>query len=112
MLGANMTTRKTRPQSEGTWRNRRATERTIAALRAGGRLENVDAATLALARHLAAALDDVDSTEFPAQTASLARVQLATLRTLRGLSDDSGHDPDIGDLLAALSAPMGDTPQS
>jgi P27 family predicted phage terminase small subunit len=99
------------PPASSSWRNRAATERTIAALRAGGRLEETDAAATALARHLAAALDDTDGARFPAQTASLARVQLATLRTLRGIDDDSGHDPDVGDLLAFLSAPVGDTPQ-
>jgi hypothetical protein len=89
-------------------RNRDATERTITALRAGGRLEHVDAAAVALARHLAAALDDVDAAERPAQVASLARVQLATLRTLRGVDDDAARDPDVGELLAILSSEVGD----
>jgi hypothetical protein len=95
----------------GTWRNRTATERTIEALRKGGKLESVDAAAVALARHLAAALDEVDSAAMPAQTASLARVQLAALRTLRGFDDDTDRDADVGDLLAMLQAPLGDQAQ-
>jgi hypothetical protein len=98
-------------QPGGTWRNRAATERTISALRKGGRLEEVDAAAVALARHLARALDDVDGAKLPAQTASLARVQLATLRTLRGIDDGSERDTGVDELLAMLSAPVGDPPQ-
>jgi hypothetical protein len=98
-------------QSRATWRNRKATERTISALRQGGRLEAVDAAAVALARHLAAALDEVDGAKLPAQTASLARVQLAALRTLRGFDDDTDRDADVSDLLAILSAEVGDPPQ-
>jgi hypothetical protein len=93
------------------WRNQRATERTIDALRRGGRLEEVDAAAVALARHLALALDKVDGATMPAQTASLARVQLAALRTLRGVDDGSDRDADLSELLAVLSAPVGDPPQ-
>jgi hypothetical protein len=95
----------------GTWRNRTATERTISALRAGGKLEDVDAAAVALARHLAAVLDEVDGAKLPAQIASVARVQLAALRTLRGIDDDTERDADVSDLLAILSAEVGDTPQ-
>jgi hypothetical protein len=98
-------------KTEGTWRNRRATERTISALRQGGRLEDVDAAAVALARHLAAVLDEVDGARLPAQTASVARVQLAALRTLRGVDDDSDRDADAADLLAMLSAPLPDEAQ-
>jgi P27 family predicted phage terminase small subunit len=94
------------------WRNQRATERTITALRDGGRIEPVDDAALALARHLARALDRVDAARFPAQTANLARVHLTVLRTLRGIDDSDRDEPAIGDLLAALSAPLGDEPES
>jgi hypothetical protein len=97
--------------NEGTWRNRAATERTITALRAGGKLEEVDAAAVALARHVAAALDSVDAALLPAQTASLARVQLAALRTLRGFDVDTDRDADVSDLLAMLQTEVGDTPQ-
>jgi hypothetical protein len=92
-------------------RNRAATEHTITALRAGGKIEAVDAAAIALARHLAAALDEVDPEARPAQVASLARVHLATLRTLRGVDDDSERDADVGDLLALLSTEVGNPPQ-
>jgi P27 family predicted phage terminase small subunit len=91
------------------YRNAAALERTITALRSGGRLEDADAATAALARHLAAALDAVDAEAFPTQTASLARAQLATLRMLRGERDDDHAPADIDALIAALvSAPLGD----
>jgi hypothetical protein len=93
------------------WRNQRATERTIDALRRGGKLEEVDAAAVALARHLALALDKVDGATMPAQTASLARVQLAALRTLRGIDDGTERDADVGELLAMLSAPLEHPPQ-
>jgi hypothetical protein len=92
-------------------RNAAAIERTVAALRSGGRIEEVDAATVALARHLAAALDAVDPVEYPAQVASLARAQLGTLRILRGAAVDADDD-GLADLVAALSGPMGDAPES
>jgi hypothetical protein len=91
-------------------RNSAAAEHTISALRGGGRIEDADAATVALVRHLAGALDLVDPGEWPAQVASLARAQLAALKMLRGVGDDS--DDSLGDLVAALSGPMGDAPES
>jgi P27 family predicted phage terminase small subunit len=91
-----------------TFRNGAAIEKTVAALRSGGRLTDVDAAAVAMARHLAEALDRVDPARWPAQVASLARVQLATLRTLRGLDDEPGDAYGIDELLAGLSAPVGD----
>jgi len=92
------------------YRNRAATERTITALRQGGRLEDVDAATLALARHLAQALDELDAAKFPTQTATLARVQLSALASLRGERD--ADTSSTGDALTAwLSTPVGDFPQ-
>jgi len=91
------------------YRNRAATERTITGLRRGGRLEDADAAAVALARHIAHALDHLDPARWPAQTASLARVHLATLRALRGVDDNDQQQPGgIDELLAALSAPVGD----
>jgi hypothetical protein len=87
-------------------RNRSGVEGTLRALRGGGRLEGVDDATVALARHLAWALDEVDPVEFPAQSASLARAQLATLRLLRGkVDDDDGGGSGLDELLAALGDP-------
>jgi transposase len=110
-----MTASSDRPATPRTRRNRAAIERTITALRRGGRLEPVDAAGIALARHLAAALDVVDPEHYTAQLASLARVHLATLRQLRGMDDRNEGDPDLGELLSYLAAPMpaevGDTAQ-
>jgi hypothetical protein len=94
------------PRRRRRWRNADAVERTIEALRAGGRLEGADAATVALTRHLASALDQVDAVDFPAQVASLARAQLAALRLLRGTNDDDDGGPSDADaLLAALLSP-------
>jgi hypothetical protein len=94
-------------------RNQSAVEHTVAALRRGGRLEGVDAATVALARHLAVALDRVDARAYPAQTASLARAQLAALRLLRGERDDDRDvSAGIDEILAAMSGTLGDAPES
>jgi hypothetical protein len=96
-----------KPRSKG--RNTTGLERTIAALRATGRIEGADAATLSLGRTVAERLDrEPDS----AKLASLGRVQLSVLRTLRGLDDDDRTAGSLDDLLAALSAPMGDAPES
>lgn len=62
-------------------RNRAAVERTVAGLRAAGRLDQVDAALVAVCRSLAAALDDAPS---PYVTATIGRVQLEALRLLTG----------------------------
>jgi P27 family predicted phage terminase small subunit len=95
-----------------TYRNQAATERTITALRHGGKLEEVDAATLALARHLAAALDALDAARYPTQTATLARAQLSALATLRGEPSGADRDEPPPDALVAwLSSPVGDFPQ-
>src|SRR5215471_8841106 len=67
-------------------RNQRGMESTIEALRATGRLERVDEATLALCRSLALAMDSLEPDD-PA-IASLARTQLQALRLLRGQADD------------------------
>jgi P27 family predicted phage terminase small subunit len=100
------------PPAGRSWRNQAATERSITALRRAGQLEEVDSAAVALARHLADALDRIDPARFPAQTASLARVQLAALRSLRGIDQDEPSGAGIDELLAALSAPVGDSPNS
>jgi hypothetical protein len=89
-------------------RCQRGTDATIAALRRGGVVEVADEATVALARYLAAALDRLDPLLFPAQAASLARAHLATIRLLRGIGDDRGNPPLGDELLALLSAPLGD----
>jgi P27 family predicted phage terminase small subunit len=95
-----------------TWRNSAAIEKTISALRSGGRISEVDAAAIAMARHVAEALDRVDAARWPAQVATLVRAQLETVRTLRGLDDESGGDVSVVDLLTALSAPVGDPEES
>ena len=91
------------------YRNQAATERTITSLRQLGRLEPVDEATLALVRTVALALDRIDPEEQPAPMASLARVQLAALKLLRGQTDDTDA---LAAVLAGLSAEMGDAPES
>ena len=88
-------------------RNSAGLERSLKCMRDAGKIEEVDDALVALARHLADALDSVDPVEQPAQTASLARAQLATLRVLMGGADD---DPGLD--LAAVLAAMGDTPDT
>jgi hypothetical protein len=91
------------------FRNSAAVERTITALRSAERVVDADAAAVALARHVARALDQIDPARYPAQTASLARVHLQTLRHLRG---DEEHDGGgVDELIALLSAPVGDTAQ-
>jgi hypothetical protein len=77
----------------------------VAALRAGGRLEPVDAALLAVGRTLAADMDDPDGT-----TTQTAWAYLAVLKTLRGAAVDA--DDGLAELVAALSGPMGDAPES
>ena len=92
-------------------RNARAVEVTIAALRTGGRLEPVDAATVALVRTLAHDLDEVDPGGSPAQLATLARAQLAALKLLRGVNDTDDGD-DFAEFIAAMRGEMGDAPES
>jgi P27 family predicted phage terminase small subunit len=89
-------------------RNQSAIERTLKSLTEAGRLERVDDATVALTRTLAEALDRVDPEVYPAQMATLARVQLAALRMLRGKHDDDDDGAALGDLISALSSEMGD----
>jgi P27 family predicted phage terminase small subunit len=89
-------------------RNQAATERTLKSLSEGGRLEPIDAAAVALTRTLAEALDRVDPETYPAQMATLARVQLAALRMLRGKSDDDDDSAALSDPISAMSTEMGD----
>jgi P27 family predicted phage terminase small subunit len=92
------------------YRNQRAAEATIAALRQSGRIEVVDEATIALVRTLASALDRLEPEEDAAPLASLARTQIQALKMLRGQSDDSADA--LATLLASLSTEMGDAPES
>ena len=86
-------------------RNVAAFERTVRALKAGGQLEPVDAALVATGRTLAALLDDHDEPVVPVTWA-----YLNVLRDLRGVS--GGDNDDFGALVAALSASVGDAPES
>jgi hypothetical protein len=97
------------PASPGRYRNQAATEKTVASLRQLGRLEPVDEATIALVRTVALALDRLDPEASPAPMASLARVHLSALKMLRGQTDDNDS---LSGVLAALSAEMGDAPES
>jgi P27 family predicted phage terminase small subunit len=90
------------------FRNQSAIEKTLKALTEGGRLETIDAAAIALTRTLAEALDRVDPEVYPAQMATLARVQLAALRMLRGKNDDDDDGAALSDLISAMSSEMGD----
>jgi hypothetical protein len=82
-------------------RNRTAAESTIKALEMQGRLADIDAARVALVRALADAVDS-DPTN-----ASLWREYRASEQALREANDTSGDD--FTQLLAALSAEVGDT---
>lgn len=84
-------------------RNRTAVDEMVAALEATGRLEQVDAARVTAARALAEAVDSEPT------NASLWREYRAALETLR-LVDDGGPD-DFAQLLADLSAEVGDSPK-
>jgi hypothetical protein len=86
-------------------RNQAAFERTVRALRATGRLEDVDAALVAAGRTLAALMDDRDE-----PTVQCAYAYLSVLRQLRG--GTVGSDDAIGDLLASMRTPLGDAPES
>lgn len=90
-------------------RHSTATERTLRALRDVGRLEEVDAALVALARGLADALDDVDpaTPSYP----NLVRQYAATLERLTAHDDgaDDGPSPlDVALERLRRGAPVGD----
>ena len=72
---------------------------TIEALAAAGRLEAIDAATVAVAQGLAAAVD-ADPTN-----ASLWREYRAAVETLRGVGADSSSDDAFAQALAAIMRP-------
>jgi len=72
---------------------------TVDALRAAGRLENVDAATVAVAEGLAAAVD-ADPTN-----ASLWRELRAAVETLRGVGAESSTDDAFAQAIASIMRP-------
>ncbi len=76
-----------------------ALRETIDALRLAGRLEQVDAATVAVAEGLAAAVD-ADPTN-----ASLWRELRAAVETLRGVGADSNTDDAFAQALASIMRP-------
>jgi hypothetical protein len=84
-------------------RNRTAFERTIAALRNVGRIEEPDAALVALGRTLA---EIIDAAEEPITQTAYAYNQV--LRQLRGEVSRAGDDGDLAAWLAVLSSKMGD----
>jgi hypothetical protein len=86
-----------------------AARRSVAALRKEDRLDPADEVTAELVLALARRLDEASPEVGPAQVASLARALLASVKHLTGsASDDSDA---LGDLLAALSGPLGDAAQ-
>ena len=91
--------------------NRTATRRTIAALSSTGRLELVDAAVVGLARTTADLLDAaVVDPEQPAYArAAVGRLHLAAVLALTG-KEAAGDDAGFGQVIAALSAPIGGAP--
>jgi hypothetical protein len=82
-------------------RNRQAVEDMVAALRAKGQMDAVDAARLVAAQALADAVDSEPT------NASLWREYRAALETLRQ-AGDNGTD-EFAALLAGLSAEVGDS---
>jgi len=87
-----------------------AAARSIRALRKEDRLDPADEVTAELVLALAARLDAVEGDVGPAQVASLARALLAAVKHLTG---GTGDDSDaVADLLATLSGPLGDRPNT
>lgn len=93
-------------------RHSSATERTLSALRELGRLDEIDAAQVALARGLAVALDDVDpaTSTYP----NIVRQYAAVLERLTSRVEvDDGASP-ADEFLAGLVGPgaaaVGDPP--
>jgi hypothetical protein len=89
-------------------RVRRGVDATITALRAGGRLEPVDLAVIAMARTLADQIDAEVLVHEPSRftIGTLIRTLHPIVTDLRGPDVTDGLDPFI----AGLSAPVGDSP--
>ncbi len=83
-------------------RNRRAVAETVRALRAAGRLEEVDRAVVVAAEALADAVDAVPD------SAPLWREFRAALRDLMEVGRDAGGD-DLDALLSGLRSEVGDS---
>ena len=93
--------------------NRLATRRTINALSATGRLEQCDAALVGLAQATADLVDTaLADPAAPAHArAAVGRLHLATLLALTG-KVTADADAGLSEVIAALSAQMGDAPES
>jgi hypothetical protein len=87
-------------------RNSAAFERTVATLRAVGRIEPQDAALVALGRTLA---EIIDAAEEPVTQTAYAYGQV--LRQLRGEVTPATGADDLAAFLAVLSAQVGDASQ-
>ena len=89
-------------------RNRAATNKTVRAMAAGGRLEGIDQGLVGLAQTTAdlfdAALDDPDEPTYA--RAAVGRLHLAALTALVG-KEEAGVDTGISEVIAALSTPLG-----
>jgi hypothetical protein len=90
--------------------NRLATKRTVAAMRAGGRLEAIDEGAIAAALTTADLVDEaVADVEVPSYArAAVVRAHLAALAALTG-KDQADVDEGTAAIIAALSTPMGHT---
>jgi hypothetical protein len=88
-------------------RNTAAFERTVASLKAVGRIEPQDAALVALGRTLA---EIIDAHEEPVTQTGYAYLQV--LRGLRGEVTSAATDDDLSAWLAVLSTQMGDAPDA
>ena len=86
--------------------NRAATRRTVRALRAGGRLENVDAAAIAAALTSADLLDAaiLDADQPAYAKAQVVRAHLVALAALIG-KDGGPSDDGVSAVIAALLTP-------
>jgi hypothetical protein len=85
-------------------RNERALERSLRALREAGRIDDVDAAMIALARTLARSLDTATSAHV---VASIGRVHLEALRRLTNVPGHADDDDGFNTLLEALRGTPG-----
>jgi hypothetical protein len=89
-------------------KNRLATNKTVRAMAAGGRLEGVDEGLVGLAQTTAdlfdAALADPDEPTYA--RAAVGRLHLAALTALVG-KEEASADAGIAEIIGALSTPLG-----
>jgi hypothetical protein len=89
-------------------RNRNAIERTIRALRAAERLDEIDTALIAAVRTTAAALDDAPN---PYVVATVARIHVEGIRLLAGKPAPEGDEIDSF-LRSLMPAAVRDSPDA